>query len=116
MDDSIRHHHLRIKQRLPADLPMQKPTMPIRPVDHRRDGEDFLSATILIFHGFPKLRKNVGPVSQHPSQVRFYHEYALESIEWRYGIVPYAAPRQTELQRQSELIGAQNATEIAQMN
>ena len=46
VDDRVRNHHLRIKQRVAADLPVEVTAMAVGPVDHRRDGEN----RVLITH------------------------------------------------------------------
>jgi hypothetical protein len=43
MNDRIGHHHLSIEQRGFRQLPMQEPAMPVRPIDHRRHGENFVA-------------------------------------------------------------------------
>ena len=37
--ESLGHHHLRVEQRLAADLTHQHPEMPIRAIQHRRHAE-----------------------------------------------------------------------------
>ncbi len=39
MQDRVRCHHLRVKKCARAELTMEKPAMPVRPVHHGRDGE-----------------------------------------------------------------------------
>ncbi len=42
VQDRIGRHHLRIETRAAGKQAVQDPAMPIRPIHHRRDGEEFL--------------------------------------------------------------------------
>ena len=55
MDHRIGHYHLGIEQRAARELAVQEPAMPIRPVHHRRDGDNRsleVSRFLFVFRAF----------------------------------------------------------------
>jgi len=42
VQDGIGRDHFCVKPRVSGKQPVQDPAMPVRPIHHRRDGEDFL--------------------------------------------------------------------------
>ena len=42
MPNGLRRHHLSIKQRMPRELAVEEPAMPVRPVHHGGNGEQFI--------------------------------------------------------------------------
>ncbi len=69
MDDSVGDQHFRKQHRASAELAMKEPAVPVRPIDHRCDGEDgspqrLATCRALLLNGWMHHAPHIGEIGE----------------------------------------------------